>query len=65
MPPVGNFAVPASGTKEKRRRVPPSGNAVAESSRGNMGAGGPNNKVCLNKPLLSAPFNPVAVLDFV
>lgn len=51
MPPVGNFAVPASGTKEKKRRNAPvvsgAANAIAESSRGGMGLGGPNSKVCL------------------
>ena len=53
MPPVGNFAVPASNSKEKKRRnngpAGPQANAVAESSaRGGLGSGGPNNnKVCL------------------
>jgi paired amphipathic helix protein Sin3a len=53
MPPVGNFAVPASNNKEKKRRNNASGisgsiTQVAESSgRGGMGLSGPNAKVSL------------------
>jgi paired amphipathic helix protein Sin3a len=50
MPPVGNFAVPASNSKDKKRRNAPTAsgpqvNAIAEGS-GRGGMGGPNNKVC-------------------
>jgi hypothetical protein len=57
MPPVGNFAVPASNSKEKKRVrnvTAPSGsqaNAIAESS-GRGGIGGPNNKVRFGSQLL-------------
>jgi hypothetical protein len=52
MPPVGNFAIPASNSKgEKKRRNAPgvsgSASTMAESSARGMGPGGPNSKVCL------------------
>lgn len=52
MPPVGNFAVPASGTKDNKKRprvgvsVVPSGAQPQTSDVGRgMGPGGPGNKV--------------------
>jgi paired amphipathic helix protein Sin3a len=59
MPPVGNFAVPASNSKEKKRRnnVPTGpgsqANVIAESSiRGGIGPGGPNSKVRISSQVL-------------
>jgi paired amphipathic helix protein Sin3a len=54
MPPVGNFAVPASNSKDKKRsrNAPavsgPQVSAIAESSARAMGFGGPNTKVCIS-----------------
>ena len=64
MPPVGNFAVPASNSKEKKRSrnapvaVGSQVSALAESS-GRGGIGGPNNKVCheQSKPIIHFAIN--------
>ena len=61
MPPVGNFAVPASSNKESKKRPRNNNstvsgsqtNVIGESSRG-VAQGGPSNKVrlwCLHDPL--------------
>ncbi len=54
MPPVGNFAVPASTSKENKKRprhnVPATSasqiNVMGESSARGIGPGGSTNKVC-------------------
>ncbi len=54
MPPVGNFAVPASSSKENKKRprnsaVAPSNsqvNAMGENSQRVLSQAGPTNKVC-------------------
>lgn len=51
MPPVGNFAVPASASKDNKKRPRASNNAASGSQMNVMGessrglGGGPNNKV--------------------